>query len=167
TAARDRDRVVVAVLIGISVPMPVTGALLSAAKADEHAAFDMVNLWGHGYGAQLGGNPSPGMWMTGGAVRLLERSGPGVLYNDLNACNEYRGGLAAAAAVKAPVCVVLGENDIMASPKAAREVIAALPDVEVTELSNCGHMLMAEQPDRVLDVMMESVARHLPEAAVA
>ncbi len=167
TAARDPDRIAVTILIGISVPMPVTGALLSAAKANDHSAFDMVNLWGHGYGAQLGGNPSPGMWMTGGAVRLLERSGPGVLYNDLKACNEYRSGLESAAKVKAPVRVILGTNDIMASPKAAREVIAALPNVEVTELGNCGHMLMAEQPDRVLDAMMESVARDLPTRAPA
>ncbi len=167
TAARDPDRVAVAVLIGISVPMPVTDALLSAAKANNHSAFDMVNLWGHGYGAQLGGNPSPGMWMTGGAVRLLERSGPGVLYNDLNACNEYRCGLESAALVKAPVRVILGVNDIMASPKAAREVIAALPNVEVTKLANSGHMLMAEQPDRVLDAMMESLAKHLPATAPA
>ena len=167
TAARDKDRIAVAVLIGISVPMPVSGALLSAAKADDHAAFDMVNLWGHGYGAQLGGNPSPGMWMTGGAVRLLERSGPGVLYNDLNACNEYRSGLDSAARVKSPARVILGENDIMASPKAARDVIAALPDVETTELSNCGHMLMAERPDGVLAAMMDSLARHLPAAAAA
>ncbi|MDX1528440.1 MAG: alpha/beta hydrolase [Gammaproteobacteria bacterium] len=167
TAARDTDRVAVAVLIGISVPMPVTGALLSAAKANDHAAFDMVNLWGHGYGAQLGGNPSPGMWMTGGAVRLLERSGPGVLYNDLNACNEYRDGLESAAKVKAPARVILGTNDIMASPRAAREVIKALSQVEVTELSHCGHMLMAEQPDQVLEAMMDSVSRYLSATAHA
>ncbi len=167
TAARDTDRVAVAVLVGISVPMPVTGALLSAAKANDHSAFDMVNLWGHGYGAQLGGNPSPGMWMTGGAVRLLERSGPGVLYNDLNACNEYRSGLESAAQVKAPARVILGTNDIMASPRAAREVVNALSQVEVTELSNCGHMLMAEQPDQVLEAMMDSVSRYLPATAPA
>ncbi len=167
TAARDPDRVAAAIFIGISVPMPVTGALLSAAKANDHSAFDMVNLWGHGYGAQLGGNPSPGMWMTGGAVRLLERSGPGVLYNDLNACNAYQRGLEAAAQVKAPVRVILGKNDIMASPRAARDLIAALPNAEVTELSNCGHMLMSEQPDRVLDAMMECAARHLPAKAAA
>jgi len=167
TAARDPDRVAAAIFIGISVPMPVTDALLSAAKANDHSAFDMVNLWGHGYGAQLGGNPSPGMWMTGGAVRLLERSGPGVLYNDLNACDAYQRGLEAAAQVKAPVRVILGKNDIMASPRAGRELIAALPNAEVTELSNCGHMLMAEQPDRVLDAMVESAARHLPAKAAA
>jgi len=166
TAARDQKRVAHAILVGISAPMPVTDALLNAAKANEHAAFDMVNLWGHGYGAQLGGNPAPGMWMTGSAVRLLERSAPGVMYNDLNACNAYHAGSESAANIQAPVHVILGKNDIMASPKAARAVIAALGDVQVTELDNCGHMLMAEQPDRVLEAMLDSVSRSLSAAKI-
>ncbi len=69
--------------------------------------------------------------------------------------------------MKAPVRVILGKNDIMASPKAARGVIGALAQVEVTELSNCGHMLMAEQPDQVLEAMMASVSHHLPATAPA
>lgn len=166
TAARDQKRVAHAILVGISAPMPVTDALLNAAEANEHAAFDMVNLWGHGYGAQLGGNPAPGMWMTGSAVRLLERSAPGVMYNDLNACNAYHAGSESAANIQAPVHVILGKNDIMASPKAARAVIAALGDVQVTELDNCGHMLMAEQPDRVLEAMLDSVSRSLSAAKI-
>jgi pimeloyl-ACP methyl ester carboxylesterase len=166
TAARDRKRTAHAVLIGLSVPMPVTDALLNAAKANEHAAFDMVNLWGHGYGAQLGGNPAPGMWMTGSTVRLLERSAPGVLHNDLKACSDYLAGMESAAKIEAPVHVILGENDLMASPKAARQVIAAFGDVEVTELENCGHMLLAEQPDRVLEAMLESAGRNLSRAKI-
>lgn len=162
TAARDPERTAVAVLIGISVPMPVSDALLSAAKANDHAAFDMVNLWGHGYGAQMGGNPSPGMWMTGSAVRLLERSAPGVLYNDLSACNAYSTGLESAAKISSPVHVILGEVDVMASPRAAREVISQFADVRVTEIARCGHMLMSEQPDRVLEAMVESVGKSLP-----
>ena len=40
-----------------------------------------------------GGNQAPGMWMMGGAVRLLERGRAGVLANDLAACNAYTAGL--------------------------------------------------------------------------
>jgi pimeloyl-ACP methyl ester carboxylesterase len=54
----------------------------------------------------------------------------------------------------------------MASPKAARQVIAAFGDVEVTELENCGHMLLAEQPDRVLEAMLESAGRNLSRAKI-
>lgn len=147
------DRVEAAALVGCAVPMAVTGALLDAARANDHAAFDMITLWGHPMGAQLGGNPAPGMWMTGGAVRLLERSGAGVLHNDLNACNEYRHGLETAAKVACPAHLVLGREDVMAPPRAARDLIAALRVVRVTELADCGHMLMAEQPDAVRDAL--------------
>ena len=111
----------------------------------------MITLWGHRMGAQLGGNPSPGMWMTGGGVRLLERSRPGVLHNDLNACNEYRHGLDTAAKITCPVHLLIGREDVMAPPRATRDLIAALSVVRVVELADCGHMLMAEQPDAVRD----------------
>ena len=147
------NRVDAAALLGCAVPMAVTGALLDAAKIDSHAAFDMITLWGHRMGAQLGGNPAPGIWMTGGAVRLLERGLPGVLHNDLNACNEYRHGLETAVKVACPAHLILGREDMMAPPRTARDLIAALPVVRVTELADCGHMLMAEQPDAVRDAL--------------
>ena len=156
------ERVDAAALVGCAVPMAVTGALLGAAKANDHAAFDMITLWGHRMGAQLGGNPAPGMWMTGGGVRLLERSRPGVLHNDLNACNEYRHGLDTAAKITCPVHLVIGREDAMAPPRATRELIAALSVVRVVELADCGHMLMAEQPDAVRDALI--AAFRVPDA---
>ena len=141
-------------LVGCAVPMAVTGALLAAAKANDHAAFDMITLWGHRMAAQLGGNPAPGMWMTGGGVRLLERSRPGVLHNDLNACNEYRHGLDTAAKITCPVHLVIGREDVMAPPRATRELAAALSVVRVVQLADCGHMLMAEQPDAARDALI-------------
>jgi pimeloyl-ACP methyl ester carboxylesterase len=94
------------------------------------------------------------MWMTGGGVRLLERSRPGVLHNDLNACNEYRHGLDTAAKITCPVHLVLGREDVMAPPRATRELVATLSVVRVVELADCGHMLMAEQPDAVRDALV-------------
>ncbi len=107
-AARHPDRIGSVALLGISVPMPVADPLLDAAKANHHAAIDMITLWGHSYDAQLGGNPMPGMWMTGGALRLLERAGPGVLYNDLKSCNDYVHGLNSAAHVRCPALLRQG-----------------------------------------------------------
>ena len=63
--------------------MPVSDELLAAAKADDHLAFELINGWSHSAGKQLGGNQMPGMWMTGAALRLMERSRPGALYADL------------------------------------------------------------------------------------
>ena len=155
-------RVDAAALVGCAVPMAVTDALLDAARANDHAAFDMITLWGHRMGAQLGGNPAPGMWMTGAGVRLLERARPGVLYNDLNACNAYRHGLDTAAKIACPVHLLTGREDVMAPPRATRELVAALAAVHVVELADCGHMLMAEQPDAVRDALIAAFA--VPDA---
>jgi len=156
-AARHPGRIHCIVAIGISVPMPVSDALLGAAKADLHDAMDMVNIWGHGASAQLGGSQVPGMWMIGTGVRLLERSAPGVLYADLNACNEYRDGLESSALIRCPVHVLLGRNDRMSPVRAAQPLLDALPDARVTILEDCGHMLMAEKPGEVLDTLIRAL----------
>ena len=41
----------------------------------------------------------------------------------------------------------------MAPPKNANELIGTLRDVRAVELPDCGHALMAEQPDAVLDAL--------------
>src|SRR5262245_37610328 len=101
-AARYPERVRALALIGTSVPMPVSDPLLDAARADRHAALDMLTLWGHSSGAQRGANAVPGMWMTGTYVRLLERTVPGVVYTDLRACHDYVDGAIAAVKVRCP-----------------------------------------------------------------
>jgi pimeloyl-ACP methyl ester carboxylesterase len=137
-------------LIGTAAAMPVAADLLEAAKADDHAAIDMVSIWGYGFRAGLGGSLAPGMWMLGGAERLLERARPGVLFTDLSACNDYRDGLTSAAKVTAPATLVLGERDMMTPAKAGRELAAALPNARVIMLKGAGHMLISERPDEVL-----------------
>ena len=154
-AARHPERIRSVALLGISVPMPVADPLLDAAKANNHAAIDMITIWGHGHGAQLGGNPMPGMWMTGGALRLLERAKPGVLYNDLKSCNDYCHGLESAARVRCSVLLIQGRRDLMTPPRAARELLAAIPDARSVVLQDCGHMMCSEKPDGVLDALVE------------
>lgn len=155
-AARHPARVQCMVAIGISIPMPVTSVLLGAAKADDHDAFDMVNVWGHGTRAHVGGSQVPGMWMIGSGVRLLERSAPGVLYADLNACNEYRDGLAHSDRIACPVHIILGRDDRMTPVEAAAPLLEKLPAARVTIL-DCGHMLMAEKPGEVLDLLIDAL----------
>lgn len=156
-AARHPGRIRRIVALGISVPMPVTDALLGAAKANEHDAFDMINVWGHGSRAHMGGSQTPGMWMIGAGVRLLERSAPGVLYADLDACNNYRHGLESSALITCPVHLILGSDDRMSPVKAAQPLLKALTDPRVTIIDDCGHMLMAEKPGEVLDLLIAAL----------
>lgn len=159
TAARHPARVSALALIGTASAMRVSQDLLRAAEANERAAIDMMNIWGHGGLAGMGGSLAPGLWMLGGAEKILERAAPGVLHADLSACNDYGDALASAAKVKAPSTVVLGERDLMTPVKAGRELAAALADAHVVVLAGAGHMLMSERPDEVL-----AAIRHLAPA---
>lgn len=153
-AAHHPARISRVALIGSVVPMPVSQPLLNASKANDHLAYDMINVFSHSAAAQIGGNRAPGIWMMGSGIRLLERAAPGVLHADFTACNDYLAGLQAAQNVKCPVLMILGKRDLMTPMKIAGELIAKLPDVEVVNLEGSGHALMAEKPDEVLDALI-------------
>ena len=155
TAARYPSRVSKLVMVGTAVPMAVSDVLLNAATANDHAAFDMVNIWGHTPAAQIGNNPMPGVWMAGDFLRLLEKSKADVLGIDLKACNDYRDGIAAAAKVTCPVLLLLGKNDMMTSPKATKELSATLPNCRIVILPRAGHVPMTEEPDGTLDALWQ------------
>jgi pimeloyl-ACP methyl ester carboxylesterase len=140
-------------LVGVAPSLPVHPDLLAAAKADDHLAFDLVTSWGYGQTGHLGGNRAPGLWLMGGSERLLERSAPGVLYNDLAACNAFARGLEAAAQVACPCLVLLGADDRMAPAKAGRKMAEAIPGATLTVIPGCGHIMMLEKPDETLDAL--------------
>ncbi|HVS57477.1 MAG TPA: alpha/beta hydrolase [Casimicrobiaceae bacterium] len=152
-AARNCTRVSRIALLGPSAPMPVAEALLDAAKANDHVAFELITGWSFSAAHQLGGSEQPGIWMSGNALRLMERSRPGVLYNDLLACRDYNDGVNAAGGIHCSSLVMLGQRDLMAPPANATLLIEALADKRVVTLSGCGHSLMAEAPRAVLDAL--------------
>ena len=110
-AALYPGRVTAIALVGTTVPMPVSTALLDAAKDNRHEAIEMLNYWGFSQPAQLGGNPTPGNWMLGAGLRLMEQARPGVIHADLKACDDYADGLEHAAAVRCPALLILGARD--------------------------------------------------------
>ncbi len=153
-AARRPSRVIKLALLGTAAPMLVAAPLLDAARLNEHAALDMINVWSHGNGAHLGGNTAPGMWMTGMNMRLMERQARDVLYADFKACNDYTQGAAAAAQVKCPVLIISGSRDQMTPPRANQDLLKRVPQARTLLLEGTGHALMAEQPDAVLDALI-------------
>ena len=150
TAARHPAKVSALSLIGTAATMTVGPDLLKAAEANDRSAIDMVSIWGLGFQAELGGSLAPGLWMHSGAQRVLEQCRPGVLFNDLRACNAYQNALAAAAGVTVPTTFILGERDMMTPAKAGKMLAAALPNARTILLRGAGHMMMSERPDELL-----------------
>jgi pimeloyl-ACP methyl ester carboxylesterase len=150
TSARHPAKVSGLSLIGTAATMTVGPDLLKAAEANDPAAIDMVSIWGLGFAAELGGSLAPGLWMHSGAQRVLEQCRPGVLFNDLSACNAYQNALTAAAKVTVPTTIILGERDMMTPAKGGRTLAAAVPNARTVVLSGAGHMMMSERPDELL-----------------
>ena len=157
-AARAPERVERIALLGTAYPMRVGEAFLEAARVNDQAAYDMETIWGHAPLVPLGGNPNPGMWMYGDTLARLARLAPGVLHNDLQACNSYAGGEAAAAKVKCPALFILGRRDQMTPLKSGQAFARLLPGAQVVQLAPSGHSLMAESPDAVLDALIGFLA---------
>jgi pimeloyl-ACP methyl ester carboxylesterase len=149
TAARHPDKVTSLGLIAAATAMPVTDALLSAAKANSPDAISMMSIWGFGHRAGMGGSLSPGNWMMGKGVRVLEAAKPGVLFADLSASNAYDA-TEAAKKITAPAIIVLAERDLMTPAKNGKALAALMPNAKTIVLPGAGHMLPAERPDDVL-----------------
>jgi pimeloyl-ACP methyl ester carboxylesterase len=150
-AARHPERVERIALIGTAYPMKVGEEFLDAAKRNDHAAFDMHTIWGHAAQVPLGANPNPGMWMYGDTLARLERLAPGVLHNDLKACNDY----VFAGTVTCPALFVLGKRDVMTPPRNALSFSQGIKNSITRTVESSGHSLMAEAPDATLDALVE------------
>ena len=150
-AASAPSRVDRIAMIGIAYPMKVGEAFLDAAKRDHYDAFDMHTIWGHAAQVPLGGDPTPGMWMYGDTQARLERLAPGVLYNDLKACNDYlfEGEIAC------PALFILGKRDMMTPPRSAKSIQEKIPAAKTVLVDFSGHGLMAEAPDATLDALID------------
>lgn len=154
------------VLLGTSAPMPVTNLLLDAAQDNHHAAIDMANAWSHSNRGARGASDNPGMSNLNSGERLLERSDAGVFYADLSACNGFALQTLSAASLRGdspesgnsgrtfpPTLVITGAEDRMTPSKAGLMVAERLPEAQTCVLPGCGHAMLSEQPNGVLDAL--------------
>ena len=152
-AARHSARVSHLALLGTSSPMPVSDALMDAARHRPAEAFDMLNLWGHAPQLKWGRNPTPGTSSMIAYKRLLEKSQPGVLATDLDACQAYITDDVALAGFKVPTLIVAGTCDIMTPPKSAEALAMRINGCRVVIVEEVGHAMMQEAPGKSLDIL--------------
>ncbi len=140
-------------MLGTAAHIQVAPALLQAARSDDHGAFESIIGWGVGRRAQIGGHRAPGLWIAGTGMRLLEASQPGVLANDLAACDAWTEGLDTARQIACPVLLLLGSDDRMTPARSAAPLADAMTKCETVIMPGAGHMMMTEQPDETLDIL--------------
>ena len=164
-AARAPERITRLLMLATAYPMKVSDALFSTALANPVRAMQMVNNFSISTTAAKPSHPGPGAWLHGGNQVLMERNvaqarltlGVDLFTHDFQVCDRYAGAIEAAARVRCPVHFILGARDQMASPRASRELGAALK-AQVVTLPAVGHHLMGEAPDAVLAAMRHALA---------
>ena len=160
-AARAPQRATRLVMVGTAYPMKVSDALLATARDQPLTAIDRVNAFSHSTLAAKPSYPGPGAWLHGANRALMRRMQSGqhelnLFHHDFSVCNRYAHGMEAARLVRCPVTFILGASDQMTTPKATRDIAAALAARIVTLPS--GHSLMQEAPDGVLNALRDALA---------
>ncbi len=153
TAALSPDKVAKIALLGASLAMPVHQALLDSANAGTMLAPELMTFWGLGRTAQIGGHPTPGLWLTGAARRLIQKGVGPSLAADLQACTDWKAGPNSADAVRCPALVFAGAEDRMVPARTTGEMAAAIAGSEIVTIPASGHMMMLEAPDATVDAL--------------
>ena len=154
-ASSQPSRVNAISLIGTAFPMQVNEQLLEFAKTDVDKAIDILTFMGYSHQARIGRNKNPGMWMTESTRRLMLNSGKNVIYQDLLACSNFDGGLEKAKKISAKVQLILGVNDFLTPRRKASDLVNSFKEPDVKEIKDSGHTLMMEDPNKVLDYLIE------------
>jgi pimeloyl-ACP methyl ester carboxylesterase len=156
-AARHPEAVRALGLCGIAVEMPVHPEMLQSAKADTLKVQELMTFWGIGNTLHKGGMVSPGLWLRRESLAVLSGNQPGVIHNDLAACNAYKDAPARAAAVKCPTVLVLGDGDLMTPAAKARPLSTAIAGAKTVVIRDSGHFMMVERPDETLEALKSHV----------
>ena len=160
-AARLGPRISHLVLIGTAAPMRVSAALLEASQTNPMQALKLVNVFSRSTLCPPPSALGPGTWVYGAAMALGRRvlasnTQVNVFHRGFVTCDSYTNGVAAAAAIACPVLFVLGAQDQMTPPKAARPLIDAARTsgqrVEQVMLP-VGHNQMTEAPEQTLQAL--------------
>ena len=143
-ASRAPDRVGKLALLGATWPMKVAPALLEMARLDEPAAIEMVAQY-----SQASGTPDA---LRSLMQRMSAINPDQLLYTDLFACNAYANGEAAARALQCEVLFIMGSKDKMTPPRSSALLTGAVAHGRTVSV-DCGHTMMSEQPEAVLEAL--------------
>jgi pimeloyl-ACP methyl ester carboxylesterase len=150
-ARRYSGRVAKLVLLGTVLPMPVSDALMHAAREQPTEAFGMLTKWSHHMVKNADGSFPPATDAMKTDLAMLSRSRPGVLANDLAACAAYQPDAESLAAIGVPTLLVAGTKDKLAPLAGVEGLAMAIPSSKpsVRVLENTGHAIMQQASDQL------------------
>lgn len=161
TTARSPQRVSGLALLGSTVPMPVSEALLDAARNKPDDACRMIMKFSHTPQFFLNGGGGHGVWGPGITLAIMRRAAPGVLARDLANCNRYLHGEEAAARIAQNACptlMIVAMRDRMTPRRNVQTLASALGNPPRCEIAACGHAMMNERPEEIVKALCQFAA---------
>ena len=131
--------------------MPVNQDLIDIADYGDKKAVHLMMKWGYeGSRKFIGGNPVEKIINSSREVKEI-------LATDLKACNNYKNGKEASAAIDCPTLLIFGALDKMAPLENGKKFANLIKNSETQIINECGHMIMFEKAFE----MREKVAEFL------
>ena len=161
-ASRYPERLRSISLVTSGLATPVNDFLLNAARDDPESAVAMMLSWGFGPAGHLHQGPIPGNSMVSAGRKIMRDNTPEALATDLNACNDYTNGVAAAEKAPGPVQVIVAGKDRMAPRKATDELIKRLSQPEVALIPESGHIVPQEVPNKCRTLLRDFIFTNNP-----
>ncbi len=137
-SASRSDRIKAVVIIGSGLKLPVNLKILSGLKDFPMQTIETIANWSFSLSASAE--------QKNKAIRMMEKNKES-LHDDFFACRNYDGH-AAAAKIKVPVSVIVGDFDVMTPAKLSEE-LANRFNTTVFEIKNSGHMAQIENPEMI------------------
>ena len=144
-ARRHPERVRKLAILGSAHAIPVADPLLDMARESENKAFRFMVSWSHATEGHRHDHTVPGQSHLLFGNQVMGQNKTGVLLKDLLACNSYKAGKEAAAAITCPVLLILAERDRMVPKKFGLELGNLFTDGRVVVIGNAGHFLQSEK----------------------
>ncbi|GAB4249708.1 MULTISPECIES: alpha/beta fold hydrolase [Deferrisoma] len=125
----------------------VNPAILEGIRTAFEVTVDRIARWCYPKGTP------EGVWKE--AAATLAAAGPGVLWNDFEACRRYGLSPEALGRIAVPTAVVCGDRDVMTPPELSRELAEAIPRAGLRLVPGAGHMVILEAPGAVAEALAE------------
>ena len=144
--ARNPDKIKTLSLMGGAGAIPMNPELLSLAENNDPKAVELMMDWAHGPAGHFGGHPVPGLYHI----------------NTFRACDNYKNGFEAAKQIKIPTLSILATDDKMCPVKEGKKLANLIEGSQIDIIDNCGHMMLLEEADRVLNVLKKFITTNYP-----
>ena len=154
-AARHGSRVKSVCFIATAMTIMVGAPLIEWSQSDPVRAFGFMTGLGHGAYGHVHDGSVPGVSLIGSGLDIMAQNDDDALHADLVSCLEYEGGADAAVQVQCPCVTIVADDDKMVAPRFGRSLHDALGQSELHILAKTGHMIPAERPREINQILRE------------